>query len=281
MQITKGPGHHWQPDWSPDGRYIAYRSEAGEGGIYVIPALGGEGLERKIASLGYYPRWSPDGSQVLLQRADQFFVAQLDGSPPRDVSFDLLAQKKLAASSAAWYPDGKSITFWVADSSPTPSFWTMPIAGGPGNKLEIELAIQKELADVAGERGASEQLGSYSFSWSPSGSALYFEQGYRGAKNIWKLTVAPGTMRATGIERLTTGPGPDAGVGISRDGKRLAFSAKSVRLRTWLFPFDAKNWPDQRGWQRDYCAGEAVHRAGLVAGWDKGGLFRSSRRKSR
>src|SRR5215471_9854439 len=66
VQITKGPGQNWQPDWSPDGQYIAYRSEDGDGGIFIIPALGGEGLERKIASFGYYPRWSPDSSQVLL-----------------------------------------------------------------------------------------------------------------------------------------------------------------------------------------------------------------------
>jgi DNA-binding winged helix-turn-helix (wHTH) protein len=48
IQITKGPGHHWQPNWSPDGKYIAYRSEEGEGGIYVVPALGGAGFERKL-----------------------------------------------------------------------------------------------------------------------------------------------------------------------------------------------------------------------------------------
>ena len=33
----------------------------------VIPALGGEGQAKKIASFGYYPRWSPDGSQVLFR----------------------------------------------------------------------------------------------------------------------------------------------------------------------------------------------------------------------
>ncbi len=67
IQITKGPGQNWQPDWSPDGKYIAYRSEEGDGGIYVTPALGGVGLERKIAPFGYYPQWSPDSSQILFQ----------------------------------------------------------------------------------------------------------------------------------------------------------------------------------------------------------------------
>jgi DNA-binding winged helix-turn-helix (wHTH) protein len=65
VQVTKGPGDNWQPDWSPDGRYIAYRSEDGEGGLFAIPALGGNGQERKISSFGYYPRWSPDSSEVL------------------------------------------------------------------------------------------------------------------------------------------------------------------------------------------------------------------------
>src|SRR5215469_8981793 len=61
VQVTHGPSHNWQPDWSPDGKYIAYRSEEDDGGVYVIPALGA-GLARRIAPMGYYPRWSPDGS---------------------------------------------------------------------------------------------------------------------------------------------------------------------------------------------------------------------------
>jgi Tol biopolymer transport system component len=246
IQITKGPGHHWQPDWSPDGKYIAYRSEEGEGGIYVVPALGGAGLERKIAPFGYYPQWSPDGSQVLFQNGftvtghwNRFYVAQLDGSAPREVLAEFIAQNKLSAASAVWYPDGKRVTVWVGDLSPSPSFWTVPIAGGTGIKLEIAPVVQKKLAEASGEGEAGEQLGDYSFSWSPSGDVIYFVRGYRGARNIWKMTVDPETMRATGIDRLTTGPGPDAEVAVSTDGRRLAFTAKSQRIRTWLFPFDA------------------------------------------
>jgi DNA-binding winged helix-turn-helix (wHTH) protein/roadblock/LC7 domain-containing protein len=67
VQITKGPGQNWQPDWSPDGRYIAYRSEQGEGGIFMMPALGGAGHERRLSGFGYYPRWSPDGKRILLR----------------------------------------------------------------------------------------------------------------------------------------------------------------------------------------------------------------------
>jgi len=146
----------------------------------------------------------------------------------------------LSASPAAGYPDGKKITVWVADSSPTPSFWTIPIAGGPGIELEVATAVQKELAQASGDSEVGQQLGEYSFSWSPSGDAIYFERGYGGARNIWKLQVDPETQRAASIDRLTTGQGPDAGAAVSKDGKRLAFSAKSQRIQTWLFPFDAR-----------------------------------------
>jgi Tol biopolymer transport system component/DNA-binding winged helix-turn-helix (wHTH) protein len=247
IQITKQPGQNLQPAWSPDGKFIAYRSEQGNGGIYVIPALGGAGLERKIAPFGYFPQWSPDSSQVLFRThftaigySNRFYVARLDGSPPREVLGEWISQNKFWGTSAAWHPDGKRITVWVGTSSPTPAFWTVPLAGGPGIEVEIPPAIQRELAEASGDAKAGLQLGDYRFCWSPLGNAIYFERGYRGVRNIWKLTVDPRTLRATSIDRLTTGPGPDAGVAVSRDGRRLAFTAKSQRIQTWLFPFDPK-----------------------------------------
>src|ERR1041384_6293535 len=42
-----------------------------------------------------------------------------------------------------------------------------------------------------------------------SGNAIYFERTFRGARNLWKMSVDPNTLKATAIERLTTGPGYD------------------------------------------------------------------------
>jgi Tol biopolymer transport system component/DNA-binding winged helix-turn-helix (wHTH) protein len=256
VQITKGPGHHWQPDWSPDGKYIAYRSEESEGGLYIVPALGGAGLERKISSFGYFPRWSPDSFQILFQshfapieNVNKFYVAHRDGGPPREVLAEFLAQHKLWPAAAVWHPDGKRVSVWVSslargqtlssDAAPTPSIWTVSISGGEAIKMEIAPAIKSELAEVANGNVGGEHLGELSFSWSPSGKALYFGCGYRGAINIWKMTIEPETLRATAVERLTTGPGPDGNLAVSSDGRRLAFTAKSQQIRTWLFPFDA------------------------------------------
>ena len=134
------------------------------------------------------------------------------------------------------------VTVWVGTSSPAPSFWTVPIAGGPGIRVERAPAVQSKLDEASMEGEAGQQLGDYTFSWSPSGEAIFFERGYRGARNIWKMTVDPKTLRATGIDRLTTGPGPDAGLAVSTNGKRLAFTAKSQRIRIRLFPFAGCGW---------------------------------------
>jgi dipeptidyl aminopeptidase/acylaminoacyl peptidase len=120
VKITKGAANNWQPDWSPDGKYIAYRSEDGEGALYIVPSLGGAGMERKIASFGNYPRWSPDSLQILFQSrafglSCEFYIVGLDGNPPHPVQTDLT--DRIMTMSAAWHPDGKRISVWAWEMS--------------------------------------------------------------------------------------------------------------------------------------------------------------------
>jgi Tol biopolymer transport system component len=71
-RVTFGDGLQFGATWSPDGRFIAYNSDRGgkfdiwvqqvSGGdpIQVTKQpLGGAGLERRVSSFGYFPRWSP------------------------------------------------------------------------------------------------------------------------------------------------------------------------------------------------------------------------------
>ena len=243
VQITKGPGRNWQPDWSPDGKFIAYRSENGDGGLFVVPALGGEGLERRIASFGYYPRWSPDSSQILFRTTplavgNRFYIANLIGSPPHEILRGLFPDS-VASVSAAWHPDGKRITAWAWDSAPAPipTFWTVPIVGGMAVRTEIPVELMRQVGEVGPRR--EWWTTDFKFSWAPSGKAIYFERTSRAARNIWRMSVDPQTLRAGAIERLTTGPGLDTELSLSADGKKLAFTGESRRIRAWLFPFDA------------------------------------------
>jgi Tol biopolymer transport system component/DNA-binding winged helix-turn-helix (wHTH) protein len=244
VQITKGTGENWQPEWSPDGKYIAYRSEEGEGGLYIVPALGGAALGRRISSFGYFPRWSPESSRILFHTSafaegNRIYVANLDGSPPREVLTEVLAHQLVI--SAAWHPDGKRISVWVWDYSdaPAPNFWTAPIEGGTIVKSEFPKELLKQIQEVAVGPGIAEWRVDFKFCWAPSGRAIYFERTFRGARNNWRMNVDPLTLQPTTVERLTTSPGLDAELSISADGSKLAFTGESQQIRAWAFPFDA------------------------------------------
>jgi Tol biopolymer transport system component len=225
--------------------YIAFRSENGNGGLFIVPALGGTRWERRIASFGYYPRWSPDGSQILFQTTEyaflnqnRFYVVATNGDEPHEVPMEFLKKNDVAGLSAGWHPDSRRISVWTCEPSSF-GFWTQPIAGGSAVKSEMSAEVLKQMEEASQGRGTAEWRLDFAFSWAPSGEAVYFERTFRGAKNIWRMTVDPQTLRALAFDRLTTGPGDDAELSLSADGKRLAFTSERRRVRAWMFPFDA------------------------------------------
>ena len=230
-RLTTSEADESQPQWSPDGQFIVFRSERDGGGLYVIPGSGG--VERLVSSFGYEPLWSPDGKLILFKHSvvlpdsPTMYVVGLDGMPPRPLRPDVLGQ--FTSLNAAWHPDGRHISLWGTIRRGEVSFLTVPLDAGRPTAPEMSARAQQDLASVSAGR----------FIWAKSRRYIYFEGRAGETQNVWRVSVDPATEKwIDGPERLTTGVGEETHVAISPDGTRLVFTATSSRTRLWAFPFD-------------------------------------------
>ncbi|MCL1908355.1 MAG: PDZ domain-containing protein [Holophagaceae bacterium] len=109
--ITGTPGvMERSPAWSPDGKYIAYFSDAsGEYDLHIATqdGVGSPKIIKLEPSFYYQPTWSPDSKKIVFmdKRSNVWLVDIEKGSPEKLDTFERGGQSKLA-----WSPDSQ----WIA-----------------------------------------------------------------------------------------------------------------------------------------------------------------------
>lgn len=205
------------PQFSPDGRYLAYVSyKSGVANIVVRSAEGGLVGGTNFNSTTSSPSISPGGqlafsSAISNDGSMEIYVSNLDGSSPRR----LTRTQKGINISPRWNPrTGREIAF-ISNRGGSPQIYVMDSSG----------ANQRPLISRAGHADSP--------SWSPDGRYIAFTYGGAGSFQIFVADVASGQLLQL------TSQGRNESPTWSPDGRHLAFqSNRSGRWEIWQTHID-------------------------------------------
>jgi len=125
--LTRTPGAHERfPAWSPDGRWVAYFSDAsGEYELVIAPhdgrAASGETRSIPLDGAGFYsdPKWSPDSRWIsYLDNSMSLYVLEVATGTTRRISSETL-YGPVPTLHHAWSPDSR----WIAYTRNTSTYF--------------------------------------------------------------------------------------------------------------------------------------------------------------
>jgi Tol biopolymer transport system component len=181
-QLTRGPGFHGYPAWSPDAASLAIAADWGDHpalqGIWIIPAFDPGGVTqreaRRVTTLpagfgdDFEPQFSPDGSSIVFTRFKSDRKSAIHRVGIDGTGLERLTKWKLNASDPDWSPNGKKIAFDSGD------FGGETDGGGNIHVMRADGSKRKKLTDHRRLRKGDPFKVANNPVWSPSGTQIMF-----------------------------------------------------------------------------------------------------------
>jgi TolB protein len=182
-ELTRGPGFHGFPAWSPDAASLAIAADWGDHpalqGIWIIPASDPGGVTqqeaRRVTTLpadfrgeDVEPQFSPDGSSIVFTRFKSARKSAIHRVGIDGTGLERLTKWRLNASDPDWSPNGKKIAFDSGD------FGGETDGGGNIHVMRADGSKRKKLTDHRRLRKGDPFKLANNPVWSPSGTQIMF-----------------------------------------------------------------------------------------------------------
>ncbi|HEU5260685.1 MAG TPA: S9 family peptidase [Gemmatimonadales bacterium] len=190
--------------------------------LYLVPVGGGEPRQLTSGAVSQRdPDWSPDGRAIVFVQDSTENVEARDQVRPQlyvvtaaDGAVRRLATPYVENFDPAWSPDGRLIAFTCSKGRGDENdVCVVPAEGGPARNLTSAWDLDPDAAF-----------------WAPDGRTVYFSAATRGNIHLFGVPAAGGAVR-----QITGGERQLGGFTVSRDGKRLAYTATDATHPAELF----------------------------------------------
>jgi len=218
--LTDNPGNDGQPDWSSDGRFIAYASQRKDSGdIYVLDLAGDPDKPLQATafrgSTEFRPRWSPTKSYLLFTRSrpgnkGQDIGLVIDVTRPADTT-QMITEWTGDEIRPSWSPDGRRVAFYSNKGNKNDKkfdLWVVDVSG----ENAMRLAENAVVDDHDGPQ------------WTPDGSTLIYVKKDFKRDNPVKWVRTDGSASGT----LATGTQLNNDLALFARGEQLVLAFKAL-----------------------------------------------------